>query len=308
LDGSHDYYADGFSVHNKTCFVPGTKILLPNGKSKAVQDLKVGEVVLGAKGAHNKVVDLVVHPKAEHKIYAFNGGRYFVTDAHPFMTREGWKAIDPQASYKVNPQLKVGALKIGDEVATRHGWILLKKIEYKIINSVVYDPVLDGSHDYFADGYSVHNKIGTCLAPGTKILLPNGKSKEVQDLKVGDVVLGSWGAHNKVTGLVVHHKGDWEIYSVNGGRYFVTNNHVLRTTTGWAAIEPKLAVVLEDPGLKIAKLKVGDVLITIKGRVRIKTISSVVAKDSIVYNPTLDGTHEYYADGFLVHNAVTDSL
>ena len=141
------------------CFVPGTKILLANGSSKDVQNLKAGDVLLGSKGSHNRVVKLAVMPKADRKIYAFNGGRYFVTEAHPFMTKDGWKAIDPQAAHQVNPQLKIGQLDIGDELVTRHGLIRLKKIESKTVkNAVVYSPVLDGSEDYYADGYLVHNK------------------------------------------------------------------------------------------------------------------------------------------------------
>ena len=141
------------------CFVPGTKVLLANGKSAAIESLKTGDILLGSKGTHNKVIDLVTMPKESRKIYAFNNGRYFVTGSHPFMTRDGWKAIDPPMAQQENPQIKIGQLKIGDELVTYNGSILLKKIKLKTINnSVVYNPVLDGSHEYYADGYLVHNK------------------------------------------------------------------------------------------------------------------------------------------------------
>jgi hypothetical protein len=81
----------------------------------------------------------------------------------------------------------------------------------------------------------------------------------------------------------------------------VTKNHVFSTTAGWASIDPESAL-LENPQLKIRKLKIGDVLITLHGSMRIEKITSKTAKDSVVYSLELDGNHEYYADGFLVHN------
>jgi len=135
--------------------------LLANGRSIEIQDLKVGDVLLGSQGNHNRIVKLVIMPKADYKVYSFNGGRYFVTENHPFMTKAGgWVAISPSAAHKDNPRLKIGKIKIGDELVTLNGTILLKKIDYKTFKqSVVYGPALDsdGSHDYYADGYLVHN-------------------------------------------------------------------------------------------------------------------------------------------------------
>jgi prepilin-type N-terminal cleavage/methylation domain-containing protein len=144
------------------CFVPGTKILLADGKTKTIESLKAGDVLLGAQQAHNKVVLPKIMPKEDWNIYAFNGGRYFVTRDHLFMTKQGWKAIDPKPAQKQHPELKVGQLQVGDEFVTRTGIILLKKIDFKILkNAVVYNPQLDGSHDYYADGFLVHNASGT---------------------------------------------------------------------------------------------------------------------------------------------------
>jgi hypothetical protein len=167
--------SDGQCCNNicaNTCFVAGTKILLANGRVKEIQNLKGTDILLGAKGSHNKVVHLVVMPRQDRKIYAFNGGRYFVTDNHCFMTRDGWKAINPRMAKMENPQLTIGQLKEGDELVTIKGRTPLNRIEFKIIkDSVVYNPKLDGSHEYYADGFLVHNKQlilkceATCSAP-----------------------------------------------------------------------------------------------------------------------------------------------
>ena len=141
-----------------SCFVAGTKILLANGKIVMIEDLKVGDIVIGLNGAHNKVTDIHVIPKGTRRIYAFNEGRYFVTDSHIFMTKDGWKAINDKAGQKKYPHLKVGKLKQGDELVTNHGYILLKRIRSKMIErTLLYDPEMDGNHTYYADGFLVHN-------------------------------------------------------------------------------------------------------------------------------------------------------
>ena len=140
------------------CFVSGTKILLADGKTKTIESLKAGDVLLGAQQARNKVVHLQVLAPEDRKIYAFNGGRYFVTGDHLFMTKQGWKAIDPKIAQKQHPDLKVGQLKVEDELVTRAGLIPLEGIRSeRRKKAVVYNPQLDGSHDYYADGYLVHN-------------------------------------------------------------------------------------------------------------------------------------------------------
>ena len=146
---------------------------------------------------------------------------------------------------------------------------------------------------------------GGCFVAGTKILLVNGHKVAIQRLKIGDMLLGSNGTHNTIIKMDIMPKRDWVIYSFNGSRYFVTENHVFKTTTGWKALNPMLAQH-DNHQLKIGKLSLGDVLLTLKGSVQIKRIRSKTIRHSVVYNPELDGNHEYYADGFLVHNAMKE--
>jgi hypothetical protein len=152
------------------CFIAGTKVLLADGRVKAIESLKAGDVLRGAHGEPNKVINLKVLSEKDRKIYAFNGGRYFVTGDHPFMTTDGWKAIEAKASQQKYTSLKVGQLKVGHELVTFNGSLRLKKIEYKIIkNSVVYDLQLDGSHLFYSDGFLVHNVMPVYSGPQISI-------------------------------------------------------------------------------------------------------------------------------------------
>ncbi len=160
LSANGQYYVIGSMGPNGQwgCFISGTKVLLANGHTKAIESLQAGDVLLGSQQARNKFVHFKVMPKEDRKIYAFNGGRYFVTDDHLFMTDHGWKALNPKTAQKQHSGINVGLLQVGDGLVGRTGLIRLKKIAFKIFKDVVvYNPQLDGSHEYYADGFLVHN-------------------------------------------------------------------------------------------------------------------------------------------------------
>lgn len=56
-----------------------------------------------------------------------------------------------------------------------------------------------------------------------------------------------------------------------------------------------------DPTLEVTKLQIGDILVTEKENIKLNTI---IGKDEpqTVYTFSVDGTNDYYADGYLVHN------
>ena len=132
----------------------------------------------------------------------------------------------------------------------------------------------------------------TCFVSDTIVIMVDGSKKNIQDVKVGDVLKGEK-TNNKVLGL---HRPELngKLYSFNDGRYFVTE--------GWKSINPK-KTLKENIGILVTELKVGDTLITEKGKVLIKTIKSKEEKPGTdLFNFFLDGDHTYYADGYLVHN------
>ena len=113
------------------------------------------------------MTELGVHPVTKRvvkqyqgNIYAFNGdSNYFVTPNHPFMTTEGWKSLDPEATSKENKDLKVTKLHIGDTLIMKDGKTkVLKSFESKYTETTVYNFNIEGGHTYYADDYLVHNK------------------------------------------------------------------------------------------------------------------------------------------------------
>jgi hypothetical protein len=90
----------------------------------------------------------VFHSKAgKQRLYGFNEKEPFVTEAHPFMTQDGWK--------------KISEVKVGDTLY-RNGLGLdtVESIESKDVpeDTPVFNFHVDTHENYYAAGYLVHNK------------------------------------------------------------------------------------------------------------------------------------------------------
>ena len=131
---------------------------MADGSEVAIENIKEGDMVQAPKGPSKVIVVMAIdHPSGE--IYGFNGGEAFVTENHPFMTKEGWKSINPEMTHAENPLLDAGQLKVGDVMITREGEILIESIEKKTTDiHTVYNINVDGDEVYYADGFLVHNK------------------------------------------------------------------------------------------------------------------------------------------------------
>ena len=129
-----------------SCFVAGVQVELADGVEKNITEISVGDIVKTQDGSGSVVK--VFHSKAgKQKLYGFNDKEPFVTEAHPFMTQDGWK--------------KVSELEVGDTLY-RNGLGLdtVNSIESKEIpeDTPVYNFHVDKQENYYADGYLVHNK------------------------------------------------------------------------------------------------------------------------------------------------------
>lgn len=80
---------------------------------------------------------------------------------------------------------------------------------------------------------------GDCFLPDTKILTAHHEWKSIQDVAVGDFVMGRNGKANKVVGLYRPLLGNRTLYSING-EVASTEDHLFMTSSGkWGALDPK---------------------------------------------------------------------
>ena len=131
--------------------------------------------------------------------------------------------------------------------------------------------------------------------------------KNIEDVQVGDRLHRLDAESNEV--LVLQNDGvtgGRKLGSINGGEHFFTEDHPLKTPDGWKAINAKMSSLKYDIGA-IGELRVGDTIIGHAGDDTVITSieTKEVPEDTPVYNFELDGDHEYFANGFLVHNKNT---
>ena len=138
------------------CFIARTKVKTPQG-FRNIEEIKPGEKIITSGGVEKVMKKYEINFKG--KLYAFNGSdNYFVTETHPFMTLGGWKSFDPEGSRKESPGIKVSQLKTGDTLLRKDGsQEKLESFDWKYRETKVYNFGVNGTNDFYANGYWVHN-------------------------------------------------------------------------------------------------------------------------------------------------------
>ena len=136
----------GMSMGMQGCFVAGTLVQLPNG-IKYIEDIEIGDIVksfdVGTSSVVNsKVTETFVH---SDRYYMIINGNIKTTSVHPFYSDGNW--------------IEAGDLSIGDKILHVDGLEhTIETIELSDEPVTVYNFEVDGTHNYFAEGYLVHNK------------------------------------------------------------------------------------------------------------------------------------------------------
>ena len=137
-----------------------------DGSQKKIEDINIGEILLGQNNSYNKVLEFD-HPMLdERQLISINNSKAFITPEHPIYTRDGWKSYRLSDTIRENPAMKgemVGEYKVGDEILNVRGeWIEIKSIEAfdNEPQQQLYNFILDGNNTYYADDFLVHNKGG----------------------------------------------------------------------------------------------------------------------------------------------------
>jgi hypothetical protein len=147
------------------CFVKGSMVLMANGESIAIEQVKVGDRLVG-KDRINTVLEVSTpslrSAYPDGGLFAINDGKAFVTAEHPFLTQQGWKAIDPSETTRLKPglaELNITKLMIGDRILSVDGTTEVLSIQkYHCDDQTLYNFRLDGDQCYFVNGLLVHNK------------------------------------------------------------------------------------------------------------------------------------------------------
>jgi hypothetical protein len=140
----------------------------------------------------------------------------------------------------------------------------------------------------------------TCLLAGTLIRYADGGERPIESVAVGDLVLGYDVATGttrprRVTQTFAHAAGEnREGLVLVNGTLRATGNHLVYASGRWVRAD---------------ELGVGDALVWLGGAGATATPASVdtiqrLPGDAPTYNIEVEGDHDYFADGVLVHNKV----
>ena len=323
-----------FIVHNAPCFVAGTKVHIEDKGITNIEDVEVGDKVI-SYNHNNDTVEykevLKVRTKENENVvtYVFeNGTELTGTPDHPlFVNGKGYSSYYPKQT-KDDSGLDVEQILLGDEVLHMDGYgVTIIDIIENEETQVVYNlDEVDTNNNFFANDLLAHNRQSTtdpfipetCFAAGTEISLENGDTKNIEDIVVGDEVLG-WNGEEIESAIVtdIDHRhtvgshaaacktlGDEpSLYTINDTGIEFTLEHPFLTKEGWKSLVP-------DPNQEPYKseqepkpLRIGDWINKDGEWIEIDDIR-IVRSDSEekVYNITVDKLHSYIANGIIVHN------
>ena len=145
----------------------------------------------------------------------------------------------------------------------------------------------------------------TCFDPESLVTMFNGTFKKIKDIVVGELVMSQYGESNRVLGMETPPLGNRLMYQFNNHWAFVSEEHPLLSTTGWAAFDPDSWAVEQPFVGNLNKIEIGTTLVTQTG---FETVNSIGTKtlpaDYLIYNLVLDGDHTYIVENIVVHNKI----
>lgn len=149
FDSTTGIYADG-PGGGGGCFLEGTKILMGDGTTKNIEDVKTGDTILTKKNdtsmelVSNEVTNTFKHIVTE---YILINNRLKVTPIHRIYLNKKWTVASDA--------------KVGDTLTDENGQdVVITSIAYQEGIFRVYNLTTSPNHTFFADGIYVHNEKG----------------------------------------------------------------------------------------------------------------------------------------------------
>lgn len=291
---------NGVISHNAPCFVAGTKISLEDKTQKNVEDIQIGDIVLSYNFNTSMVEKQKVRGVGSRKVdktvkYTFEDDTILESTLdHPIYSRQiGWVSQDPKYTLNVygltTRQAEVG-IKILKEDGTES---LIKSVDIISEVVIVYNvKVVENNHNFFANNLLVHNR---CFVAGTKITLPNGEYKNIEDVVVGEKVL----TYNESTGETeLGIVGDLKVHDVEDVIDLVFDDTTSITTT------PEHPFFVKEKGWVNAKnLQEGDVCVKDdKTDITIISVKEDTSSHTVYNLLSVSENHNFFANKILVHN------
>jgi len=203
-------------THNSPCFVEGTPILMEDGTSINIENVKVGDRVLSFDFQKNESISsnvLDIFSKKVDKVvkYEFENGKELIaTVDHPiYVIDKGWSSYSETLSNTLySLETPVKEIKIGDVVKLYNDNQVLINVKILEGEYTVYNlSKVETYRNYYANDILVHNRapIGpVCFTYETPVKMWDGSLKKIGEIVKGDEVL-SYKDGSYIKGIVTEH-------------------------------------------------------------------------------------------------------
>jgi len=161
-----------------------------------------------------------------------------------------------------------------------------------------------------------------CFLAGALVCLADGSTKSIEDIRVGDVILGAFGEHNTVLALHRPLLGANTMTNINNEHHTSSHHPHVSVDKKFYAVKP--AVVMSDtygkshevldenmapyqrflaglnPG-RVQQLELGTDLKTVEGSRTVFFLDTYEMRpETQLYNLVVGGSHTYHVDGYAV--------
>lgn len=161
-----------------------------------------------------------------------------------------------------------------------------------------------------------------CFFHDAVVTMADGSTKAIEDVRVGDLVLGAFGEHNQVLALHRPLLGNNTMTNINNDHHTSSHHPHVSPDKQFYAVKP--AVVMSDTygkshevldenmvpyqrflaGLKpgrVQQMEIGVLLKTVDGSRDITFLDTYeMAPETQLYNLVVSGSHTYHVDGYAV--------
>jgi hypothetical protein len=168
----------------------------------------------------------------------------------------------------------------------------------------------------------VSGSVAPCFFKDALVTMADGFTKEIQDVIVGDMVVGAFGEHNQVLALHRPLLGNNTMTNINNEHHTSSHHPHISDDKRFYSCKPSITLsntygkyheVLDENmmpyqrflnGLnaeRVEQMELGLQLKTINGSKEVTILDTYeMAPETQLYNLVLSGSHTYYVDGYAV--------
>ena len=168
----------------------------------------------------------------------------------------------------------------------------------------------------------ISGSIAPCFFKGALVSLADGSTKAIEDIRVGDIVMGAFGEYNRVLALHRPLLGNNTMTNINNEHHTSSHHPHISYDKKFYAIKPSVVMsdtygksheVLDEDmvpyqrfleGLKpgrVEQMGLGVLLKTVDGSREVTFLDTYeMAPETQLYNLVISGSHTYYVDGYAV--------